>query len=120
MFFVFFAGSAPFVKDRPLEFLPYIILVSRATLITISEPPRCVASLIFVVSRPNPKIPTKIAPKFFLCFVSFDDVLLVLIREFVVLQVDLAFPHHLHLEIHPKSSDLSPFSCSSRAIPERS
>ena len=35
---------------------------------------------------------------------SFDDVLLVLIREFVVLQVDLAFPHHLHLEIHPKST----------------
>ena len=53
---------------------------------------------------------------------SFDDVLLVLIREFVALQVDLAFPHHLHLEIPPesaKSLKLWSFSSSSRAIPER-
>ena len=28
VFFVFFAGSAPFMKDRPLGFPPYIILVS--------------------------------------------------------------------------------------------
>ena len=33
------SGSAPFVKDRPARVLPYIILVSWATLITISEPP---------------------------------------------------------------------------------
>ena len=29
MFFVFIMGSAPFMKDRPIGFLPYIILVSQ-------------------------------------------------------------------------------------------
>ena len=48
VFFVFIVGSAPFVKDRAIRVLPYIILVSRATQITISEPPRCVSSLVFV------------------------------------------------------------------------
>ena len=68
----------------------------------ISEPPLRFSSLILLFFVPIRKSPQKIAPKFFLCFVSFDDVLLVLIREFVALQVDLAFPHHLHLEIPPK------------------
>ena len=65
------------------------------------------------------KSPSKIAPNFFvICW--FDDVLLILIREFIVLQVDLAFPHHLTLEIHPKSSNFSLFLSPSRAIPVRS
>ena len=101
MFFVFFTGSAPFVKDRPYRVPPYIILVSRATLITISEPPRCVSSLVllfFVLIR---KFPTKIAPIFFvICWC--DEVLLDLIRGFRVLQVDLAFPH-LFPNFHPQN-----------------
>ena len=64
VFFVFLAGSAPFMKDRPSRVPPYIILVSRATLITISEPPRCVASLVFVDFVPNSKIPHKNSPIF--------------------------------------------------------
>ena len=65
VFFVFIAGSATFVKDRPLAFLPYIILVSRATLITILEPPRCVSSLVFVDFVPNSINPHKNSPKLF-------------------------------------------------------
>lgn len=65
VFFVFFAGFAPFVKDRPIRVLPYIILVFRATLITISEPPCCVSSLVFVHFVPNSKIPHKNSPNFF-------------------------------------------------------
>ena len=42
MFVVFITRFAPFVKDRPSRVPPYIILVSRATLITILEPPICV------------------------------------------------------------------------------
>ena len=57
MFFVFFAGLAPFMKDRPYRVPPYIILVSEATLITFSELPRCAASLallFFVLIRKFP------------------------------------------------------------------
>ena len=64
VFFVFLEGSAPFVKDRSYRVPPYIILVSRATLITISEPPCCVASLVLLFLSLIRKFPTKIAPLF--------------------------------------------------------
>ena len=78
VFFMFFAGSAPFVKDRATRVLPYIILVSRARLITISEPPRYVSSLILLFFVLIQKSPPKIAPNvfcdLFVCcdFVGFD------------------------------------------------
>ena len=103
VFLVFFAGSAPFVKDRAIRILPYIILVSRATLIMISEPPRCVSSLVFVDFVPNSKIPHKNSPPpnfFVICWC--DEVLLDLVHGFHVLQVDLAFPH-LFPNFHPQN-----------------
>ena len=63
------------MKDRSIRVPPYIILVSRATLIIILEPPHCVSSLVFV---PNSKIPHKNSPNFFCdllvwwSFVRFD------------------------------------------------
>ena len=104
---VFFAGSTPFVKDRPIRVLPYIILVSRASLITISEPPHCVASLLFVDFVPNLRIPHKNSPQLFFVICWCDEVLLDLIHAFSLTRVDLAFPHLLHHFHLQNRSDLT-------------
>ena len=78
------AGSAPFVKDWPSGVPPYIILVSRATLITILEPPRYVFLPCFVDFVPNSKIPHKNRPQFFFVICWCDKILLDLIHGFRV------------------------------------
>ena len=94
------------MKDRPPKVLPYIILVSRARLITFLEPLPLFFYLDFVVFVLNPKIPTKNSPNFFFVICWFDDVLLILIHGFAWFRVDLASPQVSPPSIHKISSNL--------------
>ena len=80
-------------------------------MITISEPPLFVSSLILFILSQIQKFPTKIAPKIFMiCWC--DEVLLDLIHGLALPRVDLAFPHHLcnfHPQNHPNFALELPF-----------
>ena len=68
------------------------------------------SSLVLLISSPISKIPTKNSPKLFFVICWFDDVLLILIHEFALLLVDLAFPQFSPLSIHEISPILPPKS----------